>query len=234
MGMSIQSDYFSPPVISDLINIHCHSTDSEIFFSVFNQYVDTDLQILPPSKISGLRSLGIHPWYVNETSFEKQLACLRNELMTGNYFALGECGLDRVHGPSIDFQKEALLAQLEIAGELELPAILHLVRAYSDILEIRKQVSLSLKLIVHGFSGNLQQAKQLTDAGFYLSFGTALIRPQKKLKEAFLSCPLNQLFLETDTSSISIAEVYESASKCKGISMEELASQLKMNFDKIR
>ena len=218
----------------NFVNIHCHSVEAGASFSVLNHYVDTDLRVVPPLEETALRSIGIHPWYVNKSSFEKQFEFLKKEVYNGPCFALGECGLDRVNGPAFDFQKEVLLAQMELAQSHKLPVILHLVKSYTDILQVRKKFSADLKLIIHGFSGNAQQVLQLTEAGFYLSFGTALINLNKKLKEAFWACPHDRLFLETDTSETSIAEVYKSASKWKEMPIEELVSQLKLNFDKLK
>ncbi|WP_304237724.1 TatD family hydrolase [Jiulongibacter sediminis] len=219
---------------SDFVNIHCHSVETGVPFSVLNQYVDIDLRVIPLMEEAAFRSIGIHPWYMNEASFEKQFDFLKKEVFNRQYFALGECGLDRVNGPAFDFQKEVLLAQMELSQRHKLPVVLHLVKSYSDILQIRKKFSSDSKLIIHGFSGNALQVLQLTEAGFYLSFGTALFNPNKKLKEAFLACPHDRLFLETDTSETSISEVYKSASKWKEVPIEELVSQLKLNFDKLK
>jgi TatD DNase family protein len=221
-------------MLKNYINIHCHSAEPDVLVSVVNQLIDPEGKLQPPKVNFLYKSVGLHPWYLNESTFENQIVLLEELLKSGEYFAIGECGLDRLKGPAMPIQKRAFLAQVELAQRFSLPMILHLVKTHADILHLKKQIPDHLKLIIHGFTGNVIQMEQLTEAGFYLSFGEKLLKSNEKLEKAFRKCPLNQLFLETDTSNISIASVYQKASSLKGIELDKLVSQIKINFDKIK
>lgn len=95
--------------------------------------------------------------------------------------AIGEIGLDyywdRV---APDAQKAALRAQLELAGELRLPVILHSRESNSDLLwemeqwgpEIRKERGPDAILGVwHAFSGDLAEAERAWDLGLNIGLG---------------------------------------------------------------
>ena len=73
-----------------------------------------------------LFSAGIHPYDVLTRKFEP----LKAYLLENRCSAVGECGLDRSIEIDFELQKQCLLRQAELAGELSLPLVLHCVRAY--------------------------------------------------------------------------------------------------------
>src|SRR3989338_8286544 len=104
---------------------------------------------------------------------------------------VGECGLDyyRCDDESIARQKEAFIAQIELANELNKPLMLHIRNgsprastelsrmsspptarnAYFDVLDLLKKYS-KVKGDVHFFAGGSKEAKAFLDFGFTLSF----------------------------------------------------------------
>ncbi len=218
---------------TDFVNIHCHSFDPGIKISVQNQYIDTRLNLTPDKVQSSFKSIGIHPWFTSESVFAAQWKRLLEKIEEEEYFAIGECGLDRLKGPSLSFQEQVLAKHCQLAEKSGKPVILHLVKSYSDILGFQKKYRFGIAMIIHGFSGNSREAEKLTDAGFYLSFGVPLLKDSEKLSQALALCPGNQLFLETDTSKTPVSEVYEKAARLKAISLTDLSLQIKKNFDRI-
>jgi len=84
-------------------------------------------------------------------------------------------------------------------------------------------------MLIHGFSKNSQVAKQLLDAGFYISFGKYLLL-NTELEVVFESVPDNRFFLETDTVEEGIEAVYDLAAKYRGISVKEIQKLVSSNF----
>jgi TatD DNase family protein len=84
-------------------------------------------------------------------------------------------------------------------------------------------------MIVHGFSKNIQVARQLLDNGFYLSFGKYLLR-NPELSAVFAEVPPDRLFLETDSMEENITEVYVQAAAARNIDIEELKHIVSTNF----
>src|SRR5690606_5434719 len=127
-----------------------------------------------------------------------------------NCKALGECGLDKRIKTSIDVQKKMLIPQLLLAEKYKKPVILHCVAAYQEIIRIKKELKLTVPLIIHGFSKNAQVAKSLWSNGFYLSFGKYLLL-NPELENVLKTVPPEQIFLETDTMEQRIFDVYSKA-----------------------
>ena len=86
----------------------------------------------------------------------------------------------------------------EIAEEKNLPVIIHSVHATEDVIQqLRKHPKLSG--MVHSYSGSYEQALQLIDMGFYLSFGGAISYDRaSKLRSIASKIPLSALLIETD------------------------------------
>lgn len=180
-----------------------------------------------------LFSLGIHPLSIDEKkSFEKEIGEIKEKLTCKNFLAIGEIGIDRRNLQSLDKQI-TIFKQIHLLSEkFEKPVIIHCVRAWSDLLAIRKNLKAQSVWIFHSFNGNAIVAQQLINSECYLSFGKALLY-NNKLQETFRKISLNYLFLETDDSPVSIEEIYEKAAFLKKESVENLKKTIHNNFFKI-
>jgi TatD DNase family protein len=87
-------------------------------------------------------------------------------------------------------------------------------------------------VIFHGFIGSSLLCQQLTKQGYYISFGFNALRSPKTM-EALRSCPLNRLFLETDTTAKDINDLYAEVAKLKDIDIEELTENIYNNYTKL-
>lgn len=211
-----------------LINIHTHfRTASDQIISV----VQENLHHKP--YCSGLYSLGIHPW---DTSLmtEKELegsilamAAAFNDSSSPHSepFAIGECGLDKLHGASMPNQMYWFQKQIELSEKVQKPLIIHCVKAWDELLLLHKQVNPSMPWIIHGFRGKPQLAKQLlSKTNIILSFGVNFNA------ESLLITPLSKLFIETDDSACELMTLYYSVANERNIPLNELISQIECNF----
>jgi TatD DNase family protein len=117
---------------------------------------------------------------------------------------LGELGLDRgrrVAPDSLPRQQRAFRAQLAMARDHDLPAVLHLVRCHGAALEILQCDGLpSAGGMVHAFSGSAETARAYAALGLHVSFSTAIARPQsRRLRAACQAVPIELLLVETDS-----------------------------------
>ena len=200
-------------------NIHTHhfSNNNEIVEMV-NQY---------PNKINAELpnfTVGIHPWYLNENTFLDDLTAIENVIQLPNFKAVGECGLDKRIETSLEIQKKILIPQLLLAEKYKKPVILHCVAAYQEIIEIKKELKLTIPMVIHGFSKNSQVAESLIKNGFYLSFGKYLLQ-NPELENVLKTIPLNQLFLETDMIDQTIFEVYSKAERVLNRNLEPIIEE---------
>ena len=209
------------------LNLHTHQfTNQETVLELVNQYPQEFDATIP------FYSIGIHPWYIIEDRLERDLEIIENKLSAHNCLALGECGLDKRVEIPLELQQKVFEKQLLLAQKYNKPVVIHCVGAFQEVIAIKKQLKITVPMIIHGFSKNKQIAKELINNGFYISFGKYLLR-NPELEAVFLTVPNDRFFLETDTISESIEEVYHLASKYKNIEIEELKIILNNNFKQV-
>ena len=208
-------------------NIHTHQyTNQKEVLEIVNQYpLEFDSSI--PNY-----SIGIHPWYIIEDRIDNDLQIIENKLQDENCFAIGECGLDKRAASSMALQLMVFEKQLALAEKYQKPVILHCVAAFQELIAVKKKLKLTVPMIIHGFSKNIEVANQLVQNGFYLSFGKYLLL-NKELELVFNSIPNDRFFLETDTIEQDIKEVYELAAKYKNIEVEEMKAIIGFNFNTV-
>ena len=172
-----------------------------------------------------LRTEGVHPW-----DADMPLVATLGERLSDAQ-AVGETGLDFVHGPSREVQTEALRAQLRLARERGLPVVLHCVRAFEPLM--RELAACEPRAVIfHGFIGSPEQARRALAKGYFLSFGERAFSSPKTLA-ALRETPLSQLFLETDDSPVPIEEIYARAAEARGVPTEVLQRATLANYERI-
>ena len=148
-------------------------------------------------------SVGIHPWYID--NWELQWEALVPLAKHPNCWAIGECGLDKNIATPLPLQQEIFLKHIHLAETLELPLIIHCVKAYFEVIHLRKITKSKQLWILHGFRKNLKIAQECITHGIALSFGTPLLySPQ--LQEVFQNIPREYRFFESDDIEISVSK----------------------------
>jgi TatD DNase family protein len=210
----------------DFFDVHTHtfSSDKKVF-SIVNCYPNS-------SNFTKPFSIGIHPWCINSDKIDEELTIVENQLQIENCYALGECGLDKVIAVDFELQKEVFQKQIHLSEKYKKPLLVHCVKAYQEIIEIRKELNPKQFWILHGFNKNMQLAGSLVKNGILLSFGRSLIK-NEKLQKVFLEIPIASIFLETDDSEFEIQEIYKKASAIKNSSLIDLQEIIYQNFKRI-
>ena len=149
-------------------------------------------------------SVGVHPHNASgysETSRNQLLKLARSPKVV----AVGEIGLDfyRDHSPR-DKQTDALIDQLSLARQLELPVIIHNREAQEELLEVLLEwaptVSRPEKGVLHAFSGDRQGAEKALASGFFIGVAGPLTYPNaEELRNIIQDLPQDRLLLETDS-----------------------------------
>ena len=220
--------------MNPFINIHTHQShiDNKEFIEIYNIDVDSNVNV----DVTFLYSIGIHPWDCQKSKVKSSIVQWLNgstvQWLNGST-AIGECGIDRACGIDFDIQKDVFIKQIEISEQYNKPMIIHAVRAHSDIISIRKETKAKMPWIIHGFQGNEHIVSQYLRHDIYLSLGDVLFKNESRATELLKIIPSERLFLETDVSERSIADIYERASVLSGRSIDELRSDIFNNFVKI-
>lgn len=207
------------------INIHTHKQGTEAV-QIVNANLFQDLSHIRYA------SIGIHPWEINKIEIDEAYLWVSNNICNKKVLAIGECGIDRSISVPVETQIEIFEKQIEISEKNNKPVILHCVRAYSDIMHLRKKHNPKQTWIIHGFTGNGKIGEALIKLGCYLSFGRDLLKSDK-VQGVFKNIPLEYMFLETDDSEIKIKEVYEKATSLLNIGMDEFKDNIFGNFNKV-
>ena len=113
--------------------------------------------------------------------------------------AIGEIGLD-YHYEDIprEVQLAAFRAQMELARELALPAIVHERDAHEDGMAVVREFP-EVTGVFHCYSGSAEMARQLVERGWYIGFtGVLTFKNARKAVETAAAIPLDRIVLETD------------------------------------
>lgn len=206
------------------INIHGHRRANNIQEWVMMNLMARDY---PPDDIeNGYYSVGYHPYNVGKVDDADTLNKVRLATENLNVFAIGEIGLDKSIEAPLDHQMRVFESQVEIAEFADLPVILHVVRAFNEMVEFMKAHKPVIPMIIHGYNGSAEMAETLLKSGFLISFGEAIAREHSKIVESLLVVPVEKLFLETDEGDLDIREIYHFAAETKGISLDHLRVQI--------
>jgi TatD DNase family protein len=181
-------------------------------------------------KARNLKSVGLHPWFLTKDNFESDFKKISQHIENQEIIALGECGLDRLKGEDLVFQTQAFEAQIRLAETVQKPVIIHCVKAYNEVISLKKKLKPTIPLIVHGFNQNEIILKDLVKNGFYISLGVAVLRADSNAARYISQIPLNHLFFETDDKEVSITEIYGKSAKLLGMDLERLKSLVFQNF----
>lgn len=119
--------------------------------------------------------------------------------------AVGETGLDfksdQVHREAEankERQIELFRVQVELAKELNKPVIVHARDSWEDLIPLLKEMKPRAG-VVHSWTGNFEQAKEILDLGFYISFSGMLTYPRNEgLRNVAREVPLERIVIETD------------------------------------
>lgn len=202
-------------------DIHTHEFPLVSGEAIVNCYPE---QFVP--RTGGWYSVGIHPWLVQ--SYDATVWALLERLASHpQVLAIGEAGLDKLTTAPLSLQLTVFQKQAYLASSVNKPLLIHLVKAVDELLQVKKKISPAQPWIIHGFRGKAALANTLLNHGFYLSFG------EKYQEEALRAVPLNRLFLETDESNVPIYELYEEASRVRGVAVSELCVAIQENINNV-
>ena len=143
--------------------------------------------------------VGIHPDYVGSLNEEK-LRMLAELCKKPKTVVVGEIGLDYYwDNESHEVQQKWFIRQLELAGEVKKPVIIHSREAAADTMYIMKNYAQGLGGVIHCYSYSREMAEEYVKMGFYIGIGGVVtFKNAKKLKDVATAIPIEKIVLETD------------------------------------
>jgi len=152
-----------------------------------------------------LAAVALHPNEAPELAekglLDEHLAGIAELAARPRVRAIGETGLDffRTGEDGRAAQIRSFEAHIAIAKEHDLALQIHDRDAHEDVLRVLRRVGPPERTVFHCFSGDAEFAKQVADAGWYLSFaGTVTFKNAGSLREALDVIPRARILIETD------------------------------------
>ncbi len=192
-------------------------------------------------------SFGLHPWSVERmdpTAVHRSLHELAIALKSAD--ALGETGLDfhpRRDSSKFNLQREAFRTQIRMAQSADKPLVLHIVRSHADSIREIDDAGFGGNILVHSFSGSIEEASEWVKRGALLSFSGGFLIPGKfeRARKVLQWIPVENLLLETDSPDQAwrpdginepacIPELYRGLATLRGWELEFLTQKLDENF----
>ena len=207
------------------IDFHTHSDrQSPDLINLQTLHVTPELQA---ESLPNSCSLGLHPWFVQLETWETAWVILADLAKLSEVIAIGECGLDRNIDLPLETQISIFKRHIELAEELQKPLVIHCVKAFAELIALKKNSKSSMPWIIHGFNKKEEVFQQLLKHDFYFSFGAAILSDCSPVTQAIATIPQGRFLLETDDrNDISIEQIYDRAASLRHISLETLQTQL--------
>ena len=199
-------------------------------------------------------AVGIHP--NSARNFDAAAVTrLREWTSRRQTVAIGEIGLDYYWDKSPKhIQRQAFEQQLDLAGELELPVIIHSRDANADVLAALEAWAPSLPDslrnrpgVLHSFSAPPEIAERALALGFYLGFtGPITFKKADGLRAMAKTLPRGRLLIETDSPFLAphpyrgkrnepayVQYVNQKLAELQGIPAAEMAKHTTANAERL-
>lgn len=195
-------------------------------------------------------AVGVHP---NSAAAWNQswLNQVRQFAKHPKVIAIGEIGLDYYwdDAPKED-QHSAFLSQLNLAANLDLPAIIHNRESSEDVIRLLSESALAgceRPGVLHSFSAEWHVAEAALEMGFYIGItGPVTFKKADSLRDIVSRLPLNRIVVETDAPFLApqqrrgkrnepafVAYVAEQIATLHDLSSEEIARITSANAQRL-
>lgn len=214
-----------------LIDFHTHSCGCASYRGTDTVVVQSTFLHESPHPRADYYTTGVHPMdtpaateildggpeLLRSVVLEKQARCSTPLL------ALGELGWDK-RSSALSPREQSLLVswQLDLAEELSLPVVFHMVGHWDLLMAEHRRRSPHMPWWVHGFRGKAMLLRQLQEAGLFVSLSSRFSWEETPRSSAFL--------LETDEEPGSLPASYRRAAAALGTTVDQLARDLRRTF----
>lgn len=193
-------------------------------------------------------TVGIHPHHADLYSAER-LDALEALARSPRVVALGEMGLDYHYDLSDRRnQREAFVAQIELAQRIELPVVVHSRSAERECVALLDELGLPPRRgIFHCYTGDIPTAEAILERDFYISVpGIVTFKKSLEMQTLVAALPLERMLIETDAPYLTphpfrgkrnepslITHTAAKIAELRGLSIEELSAITDRNARRI-
>lgn len=191
-------------------------------------------------------AVGLHPLDAQKWQSDTQERIRSLAASDPKVVAIGEMGLDFYKAQNQDRQKLVFESQLQIARELNKPAIIHCRDAalvMAQLLQDFWEKSGPVRGVMHCWSGTPEETTKFLDLGLYMSIsGIVTFKNARMLQASAKMIPSDRLLIETDCPYLApvpkrgkrnepayVRYVAEQVALLRNVSLETLAEQTTKN-----
>lgn len=205
---------------------------------ISNKYdmVKPALGIYPPDALSAEEAES--DWISGKINADEEINFINQQ----DIVAIGEAGLDYKYGKDKERQKDILNKLIQIAKNKNIPIIIHSRKAELDTIDLLEK-SGHKKVIMHCFCGRKHLIKRAADLGYYFSIPCSIVKTEH-FQTLVSLVHISQLLTETDAPYLSpfkdktnepafVLETVKKIAEIKGMTVEDTANNLFMNYQKL-
>lgn len=234
------------PVFSEIDAVLKRSKEEKVdlIFNICTDKISLERGIELAKKTKGVFNVGATTPHDVEKEGGLYFPLFEKAARQGELVAVGETGLDYhyEHSPK-ELQQTFLIRYLGLATECHLPVVIHCRDAFDDLFAITAEHFPKGKLILHCFTGTMEDAEKALERGWMISIsGIVTFKRSEALREVAKEVPLNHLLIETDTPYLApqskrgkmnepsfIQETAQTIANVKGVPLEEIAKATREN-----
>lgn len=191
-------------------------------------------------------SSGVHPHDASKVE-ERHYEMMERLASHPKVLAIGETGLDYHYDFSPrDVQRQVFQRQVELAGRLNLPVIVHTREADEETAAILRAAG-HTRGVLHCFTSGAALADAALELGFMISFSGIVTFPNaRNLLEVACRVPADRLLVETDCPYLApvphrgrrnepafVLNTAQFLADARGVNLEQLAEQTSENFTRL-
>jgi len=196
-------------------------------------------------KIYTVASLTPHDAAKDDAAFFLEIKkAIKNNLLA----AVGETGLDYYYNLAPkEVQISSFCRYRDLAQESKLPLVIHCRDAFDDICKILDPAKELKGVMLHCFTGSVDEARRAINRGWYISLSGIVTFPKSvALQEVAKFVPLDRLLIETDSPYLSpqgyrgqknepsfLLATAKKVADLKEISLDELAESTTQNVKRL-
>ena len=252
-----------------LIDSHCHlifENFEEDFDEVVNRWrskgvkkllhacVELDeipkIKFISNSYSEVFYSVGLHPLDAKKWNSSSKIILQKAIDEDIRIVAIGELGLDLFKNKELDIQMNALIPQMELAYESNLPVIIHCRDASKEMIDVCKKLSKRNKCprgVLHCWSGTAEEMQEFLELGFFISFSGIVTFPKAyQTHECASLVPYDRYLIETDSPFLApvpfrgkrnepsyVENVAKAIATIRATSFETIASESTKNAEEL-
>lgn len=199
------------PFSDDEKNILKYIKESNVMMNIVGVDLESSLKAIKLSDgIKTFASIGIHPNdLISNQQIDIDIEKIESEIIKNKskIIGIGETGFDFYKSnkkEKYELQAYSLKKHIKLAEKYNLPIILHVRDANSEMIEFIKEYKPKCKILIHCFSGDINHVKEYIKLDVYFSIsGTITFKNSLELVEAVKEIPNNKLLAETDSPFLS-------------------------------